>query len=110
MRSGDTPHRIAISDPTPVTQSSFGEDVVSNPTDVGTFWCKVEALQGRELESARQRWAEARYKITMRKQAVTFTRKMTGLWNGRHLNILDVQDVGGNSRPEVMMYAMDFDG
>lgn len=110
MRAGSLRHTIALTSPTVTGQNSVGEDIVTD-TLVGTFPCLVEALVGRELERVMQRWAKANYKITMRHQPdIILTRKMTGTWNSRTLDILDVQDVGESFRPQVVMIAQDFDG
>lgn len=110
MRAGKLRHTISITSPTVTGQTSFGTDIVTD-TLVGTFPCLVEALQGREMERAMQRWAEAKYKITMRQQpGITFTRKMTGTFGSRTLDILDVEDLGESLRPEVIIYAQDHDG
>lgn len=107
MQAGSLRHRITITDPTVTGQDSFGQDIIV-PTEVGTFWCLVEALQGREKEAAQQRWAEARYRIKMRHQAgITFKAIMTGEWNGLTLDILDVEDARSTLRPDLVMIARD---
>ncbi len=74
------------------TQNSFGEDVVTWAA-IGSYWANVRALQGKELETAQQTWAEARFKIDMRYQAgTTFQRKDRITWGSRVLDILDVED------------------
>lgn len=92
-------------------QNSSGEDIITW-TEVGTgFWCNIAPLQGRELSDALQRWAEARYSITLRHQpGITFTRKMRITWGSRTIDILDVQDVAESLRPEVVFFTRDFDG
>jgi len=111
MQAGQLRHRITITSPTPATQNSFGEDVVAVPTEIGTFWCLVEPLQGREKEEAMQRWAEARYKITMRHQTgISFSPKMTANWNGVPLDILDCNDDVSTLRPVITMIARTNEG
>ncbi len=92
MRAGLlTRSRITISRKS-VTQNSYGEDVVTW-TSLGSFWANIRALQGRELESMQQTWAEARFKIDMRFQRGTdFRRADKVTWGTRTLNILDAED------------------
>lgn len=107
MQAGRLRHQIVVTNPVISGQNSFSEDTVVD-TVVGTFWCLVESLQGREKEAVQQRWAEARYKITMRHQSgITFKAKMTVDWNGLTLDILDVEDTQSTLRPEVVMFARD---
>ena len=107
MQAGRLRHQIVITNPVISGQDSFGQDTVVD-TSVGTFWCLVEALQGSEKEAAMQRWAEARYRITMRHQpGITFKAKMTVDWNGLTLDILDVEDAQSTLRPDVIMIARD---
>ena len=107
MQAGRLRHRIVVTNPQIASQDSFGQDVITD-VEVGTFWCLVEPLQGREKEAVQQRWAEARYKITMRHQpGITFKAKMTVDWNGLTLDILDVEDTQSTLRPEVVMFARD---
>ena len=102
--AGQYVHRITVESYT-VTQDSYGQDVRSY-SDVGTFWCRVEQLRGAELYEARQRWAEADYKITMQRQSgITFTTLMRGTWNGKTLDIKSVDDPGDSPRPVVTMHA-----
>src|SRR5678815_4851466 len=107
MRAGELRHRITVTDPTVTSQDSFGQDVIT-AVEVGTFWCLVEALQGREKVAAQQRWAEARYKITLRHQdGIRFKAKMTVEWDDSTLDILDVEDTRSTLRPEVVLIARD---
>ncbi len=107
MRAGRLRHNISLTTPTVTGQNSYGEDIVTD-TQIGTFPCLIEALVGRERDSAMQRWAEAKYKITMRQQpGITFSSKMSATFGSRTLDILDVEDLGESLRPEVVMYAQD---
>jgi len=73
-----------------------GEEVIGTPTSLGTFWARVEALQGRELTAAQQRWAEAKYRITMPYHAsLTVQRIDEIVRNTDLLDILDVVDPTG---------------
>jgi len=100
---------VRVLDSDESSQNSSGEDI-SPPETIGTFPCHVSFLQGKERENAMQLWAEAKYSILMRHQPeVTFTRKMRGTWNGRTLDILDVQDPGERAQ-SLTMIARDYDG
>ena len=113
--SGRFRHRVTFtkpSEPSDSTQNTYGEDAITNE-HVGTFWCRIEPLAGREMAAVQQKFAEARYKITMRHQPSTvFTRKMQAWWGSpaRILDILDVQDVAESMRPEITMLAKDYEG
>lgn len=112
MQAGKFRHRLLFTQPTSSAQNSYGEAIVVN-TLVGEFWCSIEAMKGRELELAQQRWAEAQYKITLRHQpGITFTRKMQAWWGSpaRVMDILDVHDVEGSVRPQIVMFAKDYHG
>lgn len=74
------------------TQNTYGEDVVTWNA-IGSFWANIRAMQGRELETMQQTWAEARFRIDMRYQRGTdFQREDRITWGSRTLNILDVED------------------
>lgn len=107
--AGALRHRIEIDTPGVTSQNSFGEDVVAWTSLGSSFPCLVEPLAGKELEMAMQRWAQAKYQITMRHQpGLTFSAKMRAIWQGRHLNILNVNDPGENN-PWITMIAEDYD-
>lgn len=92
-----------------VTQDSFGADVTGTPTTIGTFWARVEPLTGRELEQAMQKWAEARFRITIRRQpGLAYTIKPADHieWNSQSLDVLDVQGQG-TRMPEWVIVAKD---
>lgn len=94
MQSGQLDQRIVILDKSITSQNTYGEDVTT-PITVGTFWARVEFLAGRELSLMQQKWAEARYRITMRRQpGVTLQREQSITWNGQTLDILDIQGPG----------------
>lgn len=77
-------------------QNSYGEDTYTW-TDVLTCKMQVVAMQGRELESAQQRWAEARFRLRGHyTDRVTTT--MRAVWNGRYLDVLDAEDPYGTRR------------
>ena len=107
MQAGKLDQRIVIKDKTIASQNTYGEDVTT-PVTVGTFWARVEFLTGRELDAAQQRWAEARYRIRMRRQpGITLQREQSIQWNGLTLNILDIQGPG-TRMPEWILIAKDY--
>lgn len=110
MRAGQLRQRITVYEKTVTGQDTYGKPTFTW-AEIGAFWCSILALTGRELDSMQQRFAEARYKITLRKQPnITFRRAMRVVWGSRDpLDILDVQDTGG-IRPEVVIYAKDYEG
>lgn len=112
MQAGLLRDRITFTRPldsSETTQDEFGNDVGSET--IGTFYCSVDYLRGGEKQAQQQKWAQARYKIEMRHQpGITFTPKMTATWNGRTLNILEVEDLGNRMRPAITMFAEDFQG
>ncbi len=78
---------------------------------IGSFWALVEAASGRLLEVLMQKFPEAKYQITINHQpGIIFKRDMDIAWNGRHLQILDVQDVLGSLRPQIVFVCRDYDG
>jgi head-tail adaptor len=108
MQAGRLRHTITITEQIVSGQNSFGEDVVEmSDVGLGEFPCRVEFLEGRELGLAMQRWARARYKITMRHQPdIVITANMTATWEGRTLDIVSVQEPDA-LRPMVVLYAQD---
>lgn len=106
MQSGKLDQRIVLMDKTVTGQNSSGEDTTT-PVTVGTFWARVEFLSGRELASLQQKWAEARYRISIRRQpGVTLEREQSISWNGQTLDILDIQGPG-TRMPEWTLIAKD---
>jgi head-tail adaptor len=109
LQAGKLRDRVEIRGEAVTSQNSFGEDVIS-VVNVGTFWGRVSILQGTELVAAQQRFAKASYQIELRHQpGITFSPKMSAIWNNRVLDILDVQDEGLRS-PTIKMTAQDYAG
>lgn len=80
-------------------QNSFGEDELGDPLVVCAVWAAVEYLQGRELDRVSQRWAEAKYRISMRDfPGIEIKREHWVEWNAQTLDILDVQGQGTRAR------------
>lgn len=79
-------------------QTTFGEDI-REAVIVATVNAEVVALQGRELQAAQQRWAEARYVIKhhyvsgiLRTDRFRWTQRDGST---KYLDPLDIQDEGG---------------
>jgi len=94
----------------PPTSNSYGEPVTTTST-IGSYWALVEAVSGRLLEVLMQKYPEAKYQITLNHQPnVVFKRDMLVAWNSRSLQIIDVQDVRGSLRPQIVMICRDYQG
>lgn len=111
MRAGNLRSRITIKRlPTEseTTQNTFGEDVLTEP-ELGDFWADIRSVQGRELESMQQTWAEARFKVVLRYQSmdIVIRRKDKIYWGERILDILDVEDQDQRRR-ELTLIAKEF--
>jgi head-tail adaptor len=86
-------------------QDGFGQDDFTW-TLVVLVKAQLVALQGRELETAQQRWAEARYRIRQHyvpgmDRAERGVVKIDG--EERYLDIVDVQDLTGTGREQVII-------
>ena len=93
----DLRHKIVVGKRTIGSQDSYGSDVITYPS-LGTFWAEVTAMQGRELDAAMQRWAEARFKIRMHYNTYGIERADRIYWGTRTLDILDIEDQRGDRR------------
>lgn len=86
--------------PVVTEQTTMGEDVVEWQTYC-TARASVNALTGRELEAAQQRWADARYQIT-HAYVSGLHREMRINWytqgEARLLDVLDIADKPGTGR------------
>ena len=92
-QTGQLDQRIVILRKSVTGVDSTGADTLGTPTTVATLWARVEDLDGRELQVAMQRWATARYKITIRRQpTLTLTTSDYITWAG---NTLDILEIGG---------------
>ncbi len=95
MQSGQLDARVQFTRRNVTGQDATGADELGTPTDLGTFWAKVEFIAGHELQDAGQRWAEARYKITIRRQpSLILQRDDTATWNSQALDVLDIRGPG----------------
>lgn len=90
-------HKITIGKRTTGSQNDFGNDAVTFPT-LGTFWADITAMQGRELDAAMQRWAEARFKVRLHYNTYGIDRADRIYWGTRTLDILDIEDAHGDQR------------
>lgn len=110
MRAGRRRTFVSIYRPTVTGQNASGEDTVAN-VFVASMWVDIQPMTGREAESARQLWAEARFRISAPHHLDEYTiqRKDIILWGspGRWLDILDVEDVDQRRR-ELVIYAKDY--
>lgn len=95
--SRDLRHRIVVGKRTITGQDSYGNDTITYPT-LGTFYALVEAIQGRELDAAMQRWAEARFKVRLHYNTYGIDRADRISWGTRTLDILDIEDPFGDQR------------
>ena len=102
MNPGDLRTSVVIQQKTVSGQNSSGEDVFTWTT-VATMWCQVLPLSGRELESAQQIHAEARFRIRTHYPSVTITRAMRAVIGARVLDILDAEDPGNKQREFIML-------
>lgn len=94
--AGQLRHTVTVQRATK-TQNTYGEDT-STWADLGTFPAWVYSLQGRELASMQQTWAEARFGIWMRYQpGISFRADDRVLWvdEGDYFDILDVSNPDG---------------
>ena len=106
MRASKYDQRITITRTAASSlHNEFGEDI-SEPTVIGEYWASVIPMQGRELESMQQRWADVRFKVQMRDQDSVFATSDVISWNERSLDILDVQGPGTRAL-EWTIYARD---
>jgi len=107
MRAGNRRTRVSFYRPTVAGQNTSGEDVLASNVLLGSAWVGIRALQGRELEAARQLYAEAVFEITMDHplSGYTLQRKDIILWGspGRILDILDCEDPDQRRREVVIM-------
>ena len=95
MQSGNLDQRVTFTRKNVTGVDSMGAEILGTPTDLGTFWAHVGFVSGQEMQDARQRWAEARYKITIRRQpGVTLQRDDTATWNSQTLDVLDIRGPG----------------
>ena len=93
LNPGRLRHRVTIEHKVVTGRDSFGADQFEWQTFC-TCYMNITAMQGRELEVAQQRWADARYKCES--QFIEGVRhEMRINRNGRYLEIMDVQDPFG---------------
>lgn len=92
-RAGTRNCLVTFYRPTVTAQNSSGEDVVSN-VQIGRAWVQIMALVGKELEIARQLWAEARFRLILDHPLNGYTLQRADIvtWGTRTLDILDAED------------------
>ena len=98
-------HKITIGKRTITGQDAYGASIVTYPVDV--FWADITAMQGRELDAAMQRWAEARFKVRIHFNSYGIDRADRIFWGTRTLDILDIEDPYGDQR-WLIMYCKEF--
>lgn len=77
--SGELRERVSFEEPIVIGRtSSGGEEIQWTPR--GTFWAKVEELQGRELHSAQQIDAEITTRFTIRRQDIAIPETWRAVW------------------------------
>lgn len=106
LNPGSLRHTIVVQRCTK-TQDSYGQDVATW-SDLITMYAQVRAMAGREMEAANQTVAEARFKIRTWKPETTINREDRIVWDGRTLDILDVEDPSGVGR-EIVILARELD-
>jgi len=95
MQTGDLDQRIEFLRPVVTGQDSMGADILGSPISLRAVWAQVKSLDGRELQANAQRWAEARYKITIRRQpGLELLETDFITWRSRQLDMLDIRGQG----------------
>jgi SPP1 family predicted phage head-tail adaptor len=106
LQVGECRNQVTFQEFVSTSQDSQGQNV-GTWTNRFTLWCKVEEGGGRELNSARQTFAEAKYVIRTFRPPVTIERAWRAIKDGGFLNILDAGDPFGTRR-EVLIIAREF--
>lgn len=104
MPAGQRRTRLTFYRPTIDSQNASGEDVVTN-VEIGAAWAQMEALTGRELQIAAQRFAEAKFRIVIDNPLASFAPQREDFiqWGTRRLNILDCEDPTQQRRSLVLL-------
>ena len=108
LNPGDLRQQVTFQELVVASQDTYGQDVGTWTTRC-TLWCEVRALVGREIEAARQRHAEAKFKLRTHYPPVTIGRAWRAVMGTRVLDILDAEDPSG-CRREIVMYARELVG
>lgn len=95
MRAGKLRYSITVQSPG-TTQDAYGQETGS-PVAITTAMADVVQLRGVELFRAKQVYPLATHRVTMRYQP-GITPEMFIVFQGRTLNIVDVNDVDGLHR------------
>lgn len=109
MQTGQLDQRVIFKRTAVTTQDARGADILATPSTLRECFANVMYLQGYELQVAQTRWAEVKYKITIRRQPgieIRFTD--TATWKGKVLDILDVRGPGTRDA-EWVIFAKDFE-
>lgn len=98
-------HQIRWQEKVSTGLNSSGEDTYEWQ-EVVTCRAQIKTIAGRELEMARQRWAEAKYEITQHWfSGLRPDMQITWYIGGeeRTLDVLDVRDPAGTGRVQVVI-------
>jgi len=112
LNPGTLRHRIYIQSKTEGAQNQHGEPAITWAT-FQEAQARIEAMTGRELETAQQTWADARLKVITH-YISGVKREMRIVWGGldgnndplstaRLLDILDAEDPKGTGATLVMI-------
>ncbi len=102
LNPGRLRHFVTIRQKPAGAENAFGEPT-GDRTAFATGYASIDALQGRELQAAQQRWSDARFKVEMQYLAGVTTDMDILDDEDRVLDILDAQDPEG-CRNRLVMY------
>ena len=98
-------HRITWQRKTEGAQNTYGEPS-ETWDDVLACACQIKAMSGRELDAARQRWAEATYVIRQHYYAGLLpTDRIAWYVDGatKYLDVLSIEDRDGIGRTQTVV-------
>lgn len=110
--AGEMRHRVTITMVTAKTRNAYGEinSTWSSPTAADittplTVWAKVEQLQGKALEFARQVGLKSSYRFTFR-YCPSITEKTLLTWNNQRYTIDSLNNIEGRNIKLVAMASL----
>jgi SPP1 family predicted phage head-tail adaptor len=101
LNPGDLRTQVTFQELVVASQDAYGQNVGTWTTRC-TLWCEVRALVGREIEAARSRHAEAKFKLRTHYPPVTIEREWRAVMGTRILDIIDAEDPTGERREIVI--------
>ncbi len=102
MNAGRLRHRVTVQQKSVARTSSGAENVTW--TNVGTFWARVQPLQGREYMEGRAQASDISTRILLRFQpGTTFTDAMRATWDGHTYQVVSVIEPDEARRELVLM-------